>query len=71
MKFFPCLAGDHVKFNFPMAFTVTSLAWGLLEFKDAYANASELDHMYDSIKWPLDYLLKCHTDDDEFYVQVR
>ena len=23
-------AGDHVKFNFPMAYSVTTLAWGML-----------------------------------------
>ena len=53
-----------------MAFSVTSLAWGLLEFKDAYDDAGQLEAMYDSIKWPLEYLLKCHTKDDELYVQV-
>ncbi|XP_025083959.1 uncharacterized protein LOC112557999 isoform X1 [Pomacea canaliculata] len=63
-------AGDHVKFNFPMAFSTTMLAWGLLLYKDAYQAAGQLDHMYDSIKWPLDYLLKCHTGPNELYVQV-
>ena len=63
-------AGDHVKFNLPMAFTVTSLAWGLLEFKDAYDDAGQLEYMYDCIRWPLEYLLKCHVSADEFYVQV-
>ena len=53
-----------------MAFSVTSLAWGLLEFKDAYYDAGELDHMYDSIKWPLDYLMKCHVSPNVYYVQV-
>lgn len=64
-------AGDHIKFNFPMAFSVTSLAWGLLEFKDAYEDAGELDHMYDCIKWPLDYLMKCHVSPNVYYVQVK
>jgi len=36
-------AGDHVKFNFPMAYTVTTLAWGAIEFEDAYAKAGQLD----------------------------
>jgi len=54
----------------PMAFTVTELAWGLLEFKDAYDDAGQLDYMYDSIRWPLDYLLRCHTAPDELYGQV-
>ena len=63
-------AGDHIKFNMPMAFSVTSLAWGLLEFKDAYEDAGQLDYMYDSIRWPLEYLLRCHTAPNEFYGQV-
>ena len=27
-------AGDHVKFNFPMAFTATLLGWGLIDHTD-------------------------------------
>ena len=67
--FFP--AGDHVKFGFPMASTVTVLAWGLVEFRDAYAAAGELSSMLDCIKWATDYFLKCHTARYEFYGQVR
>ncbi|KAK7471383.1 hypothetical protein BaRGS_00035989 [Batillaria attramentaria] len=63
-------AGDHVKFNFPMAYTTVVLNWGLLEFKDAYVDSGLLDEMYDCVKWPLDYLLKCHVADDVLYVQV-
>jgi len=64
------LAGDHVKFNFPMAFSVTELAWSLLQFKDAYADAGQLDLMIDSIRWPLDYLLRCHVSPNVLYGQV-
>ncbi|XP_045161147.2 endoglucanase A-like [Mercenaria mercenaria] len=63
-------AGDHVKFNFPQAGAVTMLAWGLLAFKDAYEGANQLQHMYDCIRWPLDYLMKCHVSPNEFYIQV-
>ncbi|CAL1533203.1 unnamed protein product [Lymnaea stagnalis] len=63
-------AGDHVKFNFPMAYTTTILAWGYLMFGDAYKAAGQADYLLDSIKWPLDYLLKCHTKPNELYVQV-
>jgi len=31
-------AGDHVKFGFPMAFSITALNWGYLEYKDGYDN---------------------------------
>ena len=63
-------AGDHVKFGFPMAFSVTMLSWGLVEYKDAYEDAGELNYMLDCIKWPLDYFIKAHTKKNEFYGQV-
>ncbi|XP_060590585.1 endoglucanase E-4-like [Ruditapes philippinarum] len=63
-------AGDHVKFNFPQAGTVTMLAWGLLSFTDAYDDANQLQNMYDCIRWPLDYLMRCHVTPNEFYIQV-
>ncbi|OWF46713.1 endoglucanase 13-like [Mizuhopecten yessoensis] len=52
-------AGDLIKFNFPMASTTTLLVWGLIRWPDAYQAAGQLDNMYDSVKWPLDYFLKC------------
>ncbi|XP_064604141.1 endoglucanase 4-like [Liolophura sinensis] len=63
-------AGDHVKFGLPMAASTTILAWGLLQWKDAYQSSGQLDRMYDCIKWPLDYFLKAHTGPNELYVQV-
>ncbi|BFZ07395.1 hypothetical protein BsWGS_10435 [Bradybaena similaris] len=63
-------AGDHVKFNFPMAYSTTALAWGYLEYADAYKAAGQTTYFLDSIKWSLDYLLKCHTGPEELYVQV-
>ena len=47
------------------------LAWGLIEFRDAYVTTGQLDFMLDSIKWPLDYFIKCHVSDTQFYGQVR
>ncbi|KAK3581335.1 hypothetical protein CHS0354_016178 [Potamilus streckersoni] len=63
-------AGDHVKFNLPMAASTTVLTWGLIAYMEAYQDSGQLDHMYSCIKWPLDYLLKCHVSKFEFYVQV-
>ena len=37
-------AGDHVKFGLPMAASTTLLAWGILEYRDAYANSGQLDY---------------------------
>nr|QCQ73723.1 endo-(1,4)-beta-D-glucanase [Litchi chinensis] len=49
-------AGDNVKFSFPMAFTITTLAWSLLEF--GHHMKSEYQNAADALKWGTDYLLK-------------
>ncbi|KAK6177594.1 hypothetical protein SNE40_015664 [Patella caerulea] len=64
-------AADYVKFNLPMASATTMLLWGLYTFKDAYTLTNELDNMYKSVKWPLDYFLKCwNPKTQEYYYQV-
>ncbi|KAG4207304.1 hypothetical protein ERO13_A03G057900v2 [Gossypium hirsutum] len=49
-------AGDNVKFNFPMAFSTTMLAWSVIEFGQFMG--PDLQHAQDSIRWGADYLLK-------------
>ncbi|MGL1887615.1 MAG: glycoside hydrolase family 9 protein [Reichenbachiella sp.] len=63
-------AGDHVKFNFPMAYSATVLSWGAIEFEDAYRNAGQLDIIKRNIRYVTDYLIKCHTAPNELYGQV-
>ncbi|WP_281986702.1 glycoside hydrolase family 9 protein [Aquimarina aggregata] len=63
-------AGDHVKFNFPMAFSVTSLAWGGIEFEDAYRDSGQLDILKRNLRFVTDYFIKCHTAPNELYGQV-
>lgn len=63
-------AGDHVKFNFPMAYTLTMLAWSVVEYRDAYENSNQLSHILNTITFISQYLIKCHTSDNEFYGQV-
>ncbi|KAK3105202.1 hypothetical protein FSP39_019643 [Pinctada imbricata] len=64
-------AGDLVKFNFPMAWASHTLLWGLNKFKDGYEAAGQLDMMYDMIKWPLEYFLKCWRPNEQvYYAQV-
>jgi len=53
-----------------MSASVTLLAWGLLEYEDAYEAAGQLEYMYDCIRWPLEWLLKAHTAPNELYIQV-
>lgn len=57
-------AGDNVKFNYPMAFAVTNLAWGGIEYYDAYQEAGQLVHLSQNIKWATDYLLNSFANDN-------
>lgn len=63
-------AGDHVKFGFPMAGSMTLLSWGAIEYQDAYARSGQLDYLLETLRWGADYLVKCHTAPNEFWGQV-
>lgn len=63
-------AGDHVKFGFPMAFSVTALNWGYLEYKEGYDLAQQSSAFKRNIKWVTDYFIKCHPSPNEFYAQI-
>ncbi|GJN00160.1 hypothetical protein PR202_ga17571 [Eleusine coracana subsp. coracana] len=63
-------AGDHVKFGLPMAFTVTMLSWSLIEYGGDVADAGELRHALESVKWGTDYFIKAHTRPDELWAEV-
>jgi endoglucanase len=63
-------AGDHVKFNLPMAYSVAMLAWSVYEYPHAYEQTGELPRILDNIKWAADYLMKCHPSPDVYYYQV-
>lgn len=41
-----------------MAFSVTTLAWGIIEYWDAYQASGELQHAIDAVKWGTDWLMK-------------
>ncbi len=63
-------AGDHVKFNLPLAYTVTMLSWSVYESREAYVKSGQLPYILSSIKWASDYLIKCHPSANVFYYQV-
>ncbi|KAK9136258.1 hypothetical protein Syun_015588 [Stephania yunnanensis] len=60
-------AGDNVKFNFPMAFTTTMLAWSVIEFGEAMP-PYELRNALVAIKWSTDYLLKTVSQPGRIFV---
>ena len=68
-------AGDHVKFNLPMAASTTLLAWSALEYPAGYNETGQMPYLLDELKFVCDYFLKCHVTDAngdtlEYYGQV-
>lgn len=63
-------AGDHLKLNFPMAWTFTHLAWGYLDFRKGYDAAGQAAQMRATLKWAADYFMKCHFDELSYVAQV-
>ena len=57
-------AGDNVKFNFPMAFAVVNLAWGGIEYYDAFQKSGQLPHLSQNLKWATDYFLNSFANDN-------
>lgn len=53
-----------------MAFSTTVLNWGLIEFWDAYKASGELGHALEGVRWPLDWLMKAHPENNTFYCQA-
>ena len=63
-------AGDHVKFGFPMAGATTMLAWGLVDYRQGYVAAGQLDFALANLRWATDYFLKAHTAPNELWGQI-
>ena len=63
-------AGDNVKFNFPMAGSATLLAWGGIEYAEAYNKSGQMAHLRNNLRWVADYFVKCHPEPNVLYGQV-
>ncbi|MCL7022165.1 hypothetical protein MKW94_024997 [Papaver nudicaule] len=67
-------AGNNMKFNFPMAFSMSMLSWSVIEYSHKYKAIGEYDHVRDIIRWGTDYLLRTFnssaTTIDKIYSQV-
>ncbi|KAI6696211.1 hypothetical protein NL676_016330 [Syzygium grande] len=61
-------AGDNVKFNFPMAWSTTMLAWSVSEFRKQMGQ--DLPRALDAIRWATDYFLKATIEPGLVYAQV-
>ncbi|KAH0450496.1 hypothetical protein IEQ34_021188 [Dendrobium chrysotoxum] len=63
-------AGDNVKFGLPMAFTITMMSWGIVEYGKQMAESGELGHAMAAVKWGTDYLIKAHPEPYVLYGEV-
>ena len=63
-------AGDNVKFNLPMSYSMSILAWSVIENRKEYEESGQLDYILDNIRWGNDYFIKCHPEPDVYYYQV-
>lgn len=64
-------AGDNVKFGLPMAYSVTMLAWGAIEFSKEITDLNQMGHTLWAIKWGTDYFIKAHTQPNVLWGQVK
>ncbi len=52
-------AGDHVKFNLPMSYSASMLAWGLYQYPDGVEAAGEMENYVNNLTFVLDYMEAC------------
>lgn len=60
-------AGDHVKFNLPMAYSASMLAWGLYQYPDGVEKCGEMTNYVNNLEFVLDYLAECDRGDKVVY----
>ncbi len=57
-------AGDHVKFNMPMAYTASVLAWGLYQYPDGIESCGEMQNYVNNLEFVMDYFVDCDLGDE-------
>ncbi len=60
-------AGDHVKFNLPMAYSASMLAWGLYQYSDGIKAAGQYEIYRNNLEFVLDYLVDCDRGSEVVY----
>ncbi len=60
-------AGDHVKFNLPMAYSASMLAWGLYQYPDGVEASGEMTNYVNNLEFVLDYFVDCDLGDEIVY----
>ena len=63
-------AGDLVKFGLPEAYSMTMLAWGLVDYGQGYSASGQTQAALSNLRWGDDYILSAFTGPTTFYGQV-
>ena len=67
---------DHLKLMFPMGWTLSTMAWGIIDGKEMlkkqqFDGASNLKWAVGTLEYGLEFLLDCYFENGEFVAQVR
>lgn len=60
-------AGDHVKFNLPMSYSASMLAWGIYQYPDGIEEIGEMTNYVNNLTFVLNYLAECDRGDEVVY----
>ena len=63
-------AGDNMKYTFPMAQAMQTLAWGAVENRQAYVDSGQLTWLMNQLRWGNDWFIKAHPSPNVLYHQV-
>ncbi len=60
-------AGDHVKFNLPMAYSASMLAWGLYMYPEGLEKSGLMTSYAQNVEFVMDYLADCDKGTEVVY----
>lgn len=60
-------AGDHVKFNLPMAYTASMIGWGMYEYPEGFEKSGQMNVAKNNLKFVLDYFVACDKGSSVVY----
>ncbi|WP_299184336.1 glycoside hydrolase family 9 protein [uncultured Aquimarina sp.] len=63
-------AGDHVKFNYPMALPMYTLALSYLDYTEQYQRTGNEQRILGILRHAGEYMIRCHTAPNEYVIQV-
>lgn len=64
------VGGGNVKFGLPTAFSMTMLAWSLVEYPQQVGGGGQTKNALTALRWGTDFLLKAHAVPYSLWTQV-